>query len=161
GTDDPAVRRHLLAQVLAAREIERLAAGLAAHDVGLLLDLPVGVHPSGYDVWCAPELFVPHVSVGAPPDDFFAAGQSWGFPPPHPAAPSREGHATFDASLAHQMRPAAALRVDHVMGLHRLFWIPDGIAPRDGTYVRGPGEELFAVLCAASHRLECRLVGEN
>jgi 4-alpha-glucanotransferase len=161
GADEPAVRRHVLAQVLARRAVADLATHLDRRGVGLLLDLPVGVHPQGYDTWCRPELYVRGVSVGAPPDDFFTDGQNWGFAPPHPETTSAEGHATFAADLAHHMDPAAVLRVDHVMGLRRLFWIPDGFTPHDGVYVRSPADELFAVLSAASHRHRCRIVGEN
>ena len=159
--DDPTVRRHLFAQLLARRSITEVVDGLAGSGVGLLLDLPVGVHPRGYDVWDKPELFVRGMSVGAPPDPFFEQGQSWGFPPSHPEASSAEGHAVFSRCLAHHMAPAAALRIDHVMGLHRTFWIPDGFEARDGVYVRGPRDELFAVVCAASHRYRCRVVGED
>ena len=138
---------------------ERPAPGPPA--TGLFLDLPVGVHPDGFDTWRWPGLFVRGMSVGAPPDSFFARGQRWECPPPHPAAARAQGHEYFARCVRRQMRHARYLRIDHVMGLHRLFWVPEGREALDGVYVAYPAEELYAVLCLESHRNHTVVVGED
>ena len=125
------------------------------------LDLAVGVHPEGYDPWSRQPLFGEGMSVGAPPDEGFPSGQDWGFPPVLPEASRREGHRYLAASIAHQMELSGVLRVDHIMALTRLYWIPHGFELDEGTYVSYPAEELFAVLTLESHRHACEVVGEN
>ena len=159
--DRDAVRYHLYAQWAAARQIAQLANDAGARGVGLFLDVPIGVHPDGFDVWRHPGLFARGAGLGAPPDPLFADGQDWSAPPPHPEAARRDRYAYFRASLAHQMAHATAIRLDHVMGLHRLFWIPRGGAAADGAYVRYPADELYAIVCLESHRHRTRVVGEN
>ncbi|MBP2675295.1 MAG: 4-alpha-glucanotransferase [Deltaproteobacteria bacterium] len=127
----------------------------------LYLDLPLGASPDGYDVWRRRGLFAMGASAGAPPDDFFTRGQDWGFPPLHPERTREEGHAYFRACLANQLRHAGILRIDHVMGLHRFFWVPGNAGPAEGTYVRYPAEELYAVVCLESNRHRARIVGED
>jgi 4-alpha-glucanotransferase len=127
----------------------------------LYLDLPLGASYDGYDVWRYRDLFALQASAGAPPDDFFTRGQDWGFPPLHPERIREDGHAYFRACIANQLRYAGILRIDHVMGLHRFFWVPNGAAPGEGTYVRYPAEELYAILCLESHRHRARIVGED
>ena len=123
--------------------------------------MPLGVHPGGYDTWRFRELFAEGVSVGAPPDDFFRGGQDWGLAPLHPGRLREGGHAYPIACAAALCRHAAAARIDHVMGLHRMFWVPHGLPATEGVYVRYPSEELYAVLCIESHRHRTRLVGED
>ena len=135
--------------------------GLRRRPTGLLLDLPVGVHPGGFDTWRWPQLFAPEVSMGAPPDSFFAGGQDWESPPLHPDRAREQGHQYFAQCVRHHMRHAQFLRVDHVMGLHRLFWVPEGKEPADGVYVGYPAEELYAVLSLESHRHRTVVVGED
>ncbi|KAB2843038.1 4-alpha-glucanotransferase, partial [bacterium] len=94
-------------------------------------------------------------------DAFFARGQDWGFPPPLPERSRAQGHAYFRAALRKPLSAAGMLRIDHVMGLHRLFWIPKGFSSREGCYLRYPAEELYALLCLESHRARCFLVGED
>ena len=159
--DAGAIRYHLYAQWAAARQIAQLASDAGARGVGLFLDVPIGVHPDGFDVWRHPGLFARGAGLGAPPDPLFADGQDWSAPPPHPEAARRERYAYFRASLAHQMAHATAIRLDHVMGLHRLFWIPRAGAAADGAYVRYPADELYAIVCLESHRHRTRVVGEN
>ena len=159
--DRDAIRYHLYAQWAAARQIAQLAAGAGAGGAGLFLDVPVGVHPDGFDVWRRPALFARGAALGAPPDPLFAGGQDWSAPPLQPEAARRDAHAYFRAGLAHQMAPATAVRLDHVMGLHRLFWIPRGGAAADGVYVHYPADELYAIVCLESHRHRTRVVGEN
>ena len=127
----------------------------------LYLDLPVGVHPDGYDVWRERATFAPGVSAGAPPDDLFAGGQDWGFPPPHPERIREQGYRYLIECLRHAMRHAAALRVDHVMGLHRLYWVPHGSPAGAGVYVRYRPDEWYAILSIESHRAGATVVGED
>ena len=127
----------------------------------LLLDLPVGVHPGGFDPWRWPALFAPEMSIGAPPDGFFSLGQDWHSPPLRPERAREDGHGYFARCLRHHMRHGRYLRIDHVMSLHRLFWIPEGAEPADGVYVDYPAEELYAVVCLESHHNRTMVVGED
>ncbi len=159
---DPAVRdRHLVGQWLAEEQVREVAERGRRDGFGLYLDLPLSVHPDGYDVWRQRDLFAADVSVGAPPDAFYSEGQDWGFPPTLPHALRRSGYAYPRASLEHSLRRARALRIDHVMGLHRLFWIPRGAEPREGAYVRYPAREQYALLSLAALRHEADIVGED
>ena len=100
-------------------------------------------------------------SAGAPPDLFFSKGQDWGFAPLHPRRIRESGYRYVLAFLRFQMHHARLLRIDHVMGLHRLYWVPRGFEARQGTYVNYPAEELHAIFNLESHRNRTRLVGEN
>jgi 4-alpha-glucanotransferase len=143
------------------RGLTALAADLERRGQRLYLDLPVGAHGDGYDTWKERSLFAWGAGAGAPPDDFFAAGQNWGFPPLRPWAPGNAHLWHFRDMVRHHMRVAGILRLDHAMGLERLFWVPDGHEARDGVYVRYPREALFAVLCIESARSGCVVVGED
>ncbi|MEX2430712.1 MAG: 4-alpha-glucanotransferase [Dehalococcoidia bacterium] len=150
-------RYHLYGQLAASEQMEALHG--ADDSAELYLDYPVGVHPEGFDVWREQGRFVTDVTVGAPPDAFFTRGQDWGFNPLHP---ERSGdHRYSIASLRHHMRFASLLRLDHVMGLHRLYWVPRGAGPADGAYVRYPHEEMYAILAIESHRNGTGVVGED
>lgn len=151
---------HLYVQWLMSEQMKEIATR-SAGKANLYLDFPLGVNPSGYDVWSRPHLFNLNVSAGAPPDPFFTRGQSWGFPPLDPDAIRESGHEYFIRSIRHQLRHAEMLRIDHVMGLHRLFWVPEGAEAADGTYVRYPADELFAILCLESLRHRSVIVGED
>ncbi len=155
--DEAAVRYHLYAQWA----MEEALAGLATQHAGLYLDLPLGTHAAGYDTWRFPELFAAGVSAGAPPDPFFAGGQDWGFPPLRPERLRESRYAYWVATLRTLMRASSMLRLDHVMGLHRLYWVPRGFPATEGVYVRYPAEELYAALCIESHRHRCEVVGED
>lgn len=159
--DASAERYHAFCQWIAAEQIAAVAERARAGGASLYLDLPLGVHPAGYDVWRHPELFASGASAGAPPDAFFTRGQNWSFPPIRPADSRTGGHRYLAACLRHHMEPAGMLRIDHVMSLHRLFWIPDGHGPADGVYVHYPVEELYAVLALESWRNQCVVVGED
>ncbi len=128
---------------------------------GLLLDLPLGVHGSGFDTWRHPQLFAHRMSAGAPPDTFFTKGQSWGFPPRIPDAVRADGYRDLAATLRHHLELASTLRMDHVMSLHRLYWVPHGMDATQGVYVRTRAEEQYAVLCLESHRHRASIVGED
>jgi 4-alpha-glucanotransferase len=128
---------------------------------GLYLDFPLGVNPNGYDAQKYASSFAKNVSAGAPPDLFFTKGQNWGFAPFDPDAIREQHYDYFRAAIAHHASHAGVLRIDHVMGLHRLFWIPRGADPKDGVYVRYPEDELYAILCVESNRHRCAIVGED
>jgi 4-alpha-glucanotransferase len=147
---------HLYAQWVAEEQLA--AAGRAG---SLYLDLPLGVHPAGFDPQWEPGAFVAGAEVGAPPDAFFAGGQRWGFPPLHPHRLRAQGYRHLVDVLRQAMRHAAVLRIDHVMGLYRLYWIPEGFDPAHGVYVRYPAPELRAVVCLEAHRAGVAVVGED
>ncbi len=159
--DERAKRYHLYVQWLAREQLAEVAETCRARGVRLHLDLPLGTNPSGYDVWRERGLFVEGASAGAPPDMFFPNGQNWGFPAPDPWAQREQGYRYFIASLRHHLEHAGSLRIDHVMGLHRLYLIPSGEDARAGVYVRYPADELYAILCLESHRYGTVIVGED
>lgn len=148
-------RYHLYVQYRMSQQMEQLAAR------GLYLDFPLGVNGGGYDVQKYGHVFAKGVSVGSPPDAFFTKGQNWGFPPFHPEALRADRYRYFRAAIANHARHASILRLDHVMGLHRLFWIPDGMDAKDGVYVRYHDEELYAIVVLESVRNRCVIVGED
>ncbi|MET9955614.1 4-alpha-glucanotransferase [Streptomyces sp. NPDC006339] len=133
-------------------------AGMA---VGIVHDLAVGVHPDGSDAWAQQHVFAAGMSVGAPPDAFNARGQDWGLPPWRPDALAAEGYAPYRGLLRELLRHAGALRIDHVMGLFRLWWVPEGDEPTGGTYVRYDSEAMLAVLVLEAHRAGAAVVGED
>ncbi|WP_284315734.1 glycogen debranching protein GlgX [Labrys miyagiensis] len=141
---------------------EQLAAasrnGLA---IGFCRDLAVGAAPDGAEVWTSPDAFLKGVSVGAPPDPFSADGQVWHIPPLDPLALQNSNFSHYRELLAANMRHAGALRIDHVMGLTRLFVIPDGAKASEGAYLRYPIEAMLRVLAEESNRAKCLVVGED
>jgi 4-alpha-glucanotransferase len=149
---------HLFAQYVATRQ---LAGVQRRNGARLYLDLPLGVHPDGYDVWRERELFAVGVATGAPPDAFFTHGQNWGFAPLSPGTLRASGYAYLREAIRTHLRYAAALRLDHVMALHRLFWVPAGMSAVHGVYVRYPADELYALLTLESHRHQATIVGED
>ena len=155
--DPDVVRYHTYVQSLAGQQIAEAAAGGA----GLFMDLPLGVHPASYDVWRHRDAFAVGVSAGAPPDTFFTKGQTWGFPPLHPHGIREQQYRYPIECFRHLMQHAAVLRIDHVMGLHRLFWVPPGLEPSEGVYVRYRPDELYAILALESHRARTVVVGED
>jgi 4-alpha-glucanotransferase len=159
--DEAAKRYHLYVQWVAQEQMQALSERIRSVGARLYLDLPLGVHPDGYDVWRERGMFALEAAAGAPPDAFFTKGQNWGFPPPHPEAMREQGYRYFIACLRHHLQHAGILRVDHVMGLHRLYWIPRGMEPREGVYVHYPSEEIYAVLSVESHRHRALIVGED
>ena len=129
--------------------------------VGIYQDLAVSVDRGGAETWMWQEAFAPNVSIGAPPDDFSLSGQDWGLPPLIPARLRDMAYAPFIATLRANMNHNGALRVDHVMGLMRLFWIPQGATPEAGAYVRYPFDDLLGILALESERNRCLIVGED
>lgn len=159
GGDVIVEQSHLLAQFLADRELRAIRDDSDA--AALALDLPIGSHPLGYEVWANPSLFAPNMSVGAPPDSFFAEGQDWGFPPPLPGALRASGHHLWRQLIARVGRHADILRIDHAMAVHRLWWVPEGRSAEQGVYVTYPREEILAVIAASAAAAGVTIVGEN
>jgi 4-alpha-glucanotransferase len=139
-------------------ECQLAAAGEA---VPLLHDLAIGVDPGGVDAWLWPGAVAGGVHVGAPPDLFNTRGQDWGIAPFDPWALRAAAYRPFADTVRGCLRGAGGLRIDHVMGLSRLFWIPPGGSPADGTYVRYPADDLFDVLALESTRAQAIVVGED
>lgn len=145
------------AQLGAAAEAGRVA-GLA---LGLYRDLAVGVNPHGAAAWADQDLVVPGMGIGAPPDPLSRAGQDWGLAPVNPLALHQRGFQPFIAALRANMRHAGVLRIDHVMSLARLYWVPEGRSAVAGAYVRYPFTELLRLVALESHRQQCAVVGED
>ena len=129
--------------------------------IGLYRDLAIGAAPDGAEAWSAQDVVVQDASVGAPPDPFNMLGQDWGTPPLHPFAVYRQAYEPFIAIVQANMRHAGALRIDHVMGIFHLFWIPAGELPASGAYVKYPFEDLLAIITLESHRNQCLVIGED
>ncbi len=159
--DDNARLYHIGVQWLAEESMRRLRDAASERGRDLYLDLPLGVHPDGYDAWRYHSVLVEGASAGAPPDTVFAGGQDWGFAPLHPERIRESRYEYVIAYLRHHMRNASLLRLDHVMGLHRLFWIPKGQDRHEGVYVRYRPEEMYAILTLESQRHHSSVVGEN
>jgi 4-alpha-glucanotransferase len=127
--------------------------------IGLYMDLAVGIHPHGADAWINQDTVLTEVSVGAPPDEFNPAGQDWGLAPFNPQALAASGGATMRILIRAAMRHAGAIRLDHVLGLKRLFMMPRG--GTGGSYVRFPLQQLARVISEESHRHRCIVIGED
>jgi 4-alpha-glucanotransferase len=112
-------------------------------------------------VWQEGDLFVDGVSTGAPPDTFFSLGQDWGFPPIHPERSRGQGHRYVRDCIRHHLRHAGLLRIDHILGLLRLYWVRPEAGAKRGVYVRYPLEELLAVISLEAARTGAMVVGEN
>ncbi|RYF28698.1 MAG: malto-oligosyltrehalose synthase [Comamonadaceae bacterium] len=153
-----AVAYRLWLQWIAHEQLERVTAcARQLMPIGLYCDLAVGAADGGTDTWADPGLYARGMNIGAPPDPLSTQGQDWGLPPVNPVALAAAGYQPFRRLLSAVMHPAGALRMDHVMGLMRLFWTsPDG-----GTYVRYPLQALLAVLAIESHRHRCMVIGED
>ncbi|HEX3881383.1 MAG TPA: 4-alpha-glucanotransferase [Stellaceae bacterium] len=138
------------------------AAGQASGlSVGLYRDAAVGVNPHGAAAWADQELLSPGAAIGAPPDPLSRAGQDWGLAPINPLVLRRRGFAPFIETLRANMRHAGVLRIDHVMSLQRLYWIPRGMDGRAGAYVAYPFWELVRLVALESHRHRCAVIGED
>jgi len=159
--DKDAKNYHMYAQWLAHQQVQELSGSARGKGVKMYFDLPLGVHPDGYDIWQQRDIFTPDVAVGAPKDAVFTGGQNWGFPPLHPENIRKQGYRYIIDYLRHHLKFADVLRIDHVMGLHRLFWIPQGFDSSQGVYVRYPADELYAILAVESHRQKSIIVGED
>ncbi|MDQ3756699.1 MAG: 4-alpha-glucanotransferase [Actinomycetota bacterium] len=138
---------------------EQLAAANEA--LPMMQDLAIGCDPAGADAWLWQDSICLGASVGAPPDEFNTEGQDWGLPPFHPGRLRAAAYEPFVQTVRAMFRHAGAVRVDHVMGLFRLWWIPEGLGPAEGTYVRYPWQDLLAILALESVRAGAWVVGED
>jgi (1->4)-alpha-D-glucan 1-alpha-D-glucosylmutase len=154
---------HLYLQWLADRQLAAarqrcVDRGMA---VGLYLDLAVSVDRAGSDAWSHADLYARGATIGAPPDEVNPNGQGWGLPPLRPDRMGGTDHALFTATIRAAMRHAGALRIDHVMGLMRLFWIPPNQSPATGAYVLYPLDELVTIVASESRAHRCLVIGED
>jgi len=129
--------------------------------VGLYRDLAVGVAEGSAETWHDPELYRLQASIGAPPDRLGPLGQNWGLPPMDPHVMQARGYQPFIDMLRANMRDCGALRIDHVMSLLRLWWVPAGETADKGAYVAYPVDDLLGILALESHRLRCMVIGED
>jgi 4-alpha-glucanotransferase len=129
--------------------------------LGIMHDLAVGVHPEGADAWAHQDVLARGVTVGAPPDMYNQQGQNWSQPPWNPRTLAKAGYVPYRDMLRTALRHAGALRVDHILGLFRLWWIPGGAKPSAGAYVRYDHEALVGILCLEAHRAGAVVVGED
>jgi 4-alpha-glucanotransferase len=129
--------------------------------IGLYRDLAIGASPHGAEAWADSEVIVGGASIGAPPDPLSRSGQNWGLAPLNPLVLRRRGFAPLIAALRANMRHAGILRIDHVMGLRRQYWIPSGNDAMSGAYVEYPFEEVLRLLALESRRQGCAVVGED
>ncbi|BCJ36213.1 4-alpha-glucanotransferase [Actinocatenispora thailandica] len=170
--DDPAVRRaaadladrvgfHAWVQRRCADQLAGVDAAGSTMAIGVLHDLPVGVDPAGADAWAFQDVLAGGASVGAPPDAFSTAGQDWGFPPWRPDRLAEVGYLPYRQMLDALLGHGGGLRVDHVAGLFRLWWIPRGGSPADGTYVRYDAPAMLGALTLAAYQANAVVVGED
>ena len=154
------IRFHMWLQFLADLQLREAkeAASAAGMDHGLYLDLAVGTHPHGAETWAERETFAPGVSLGAPPDAFSDAGQNWGLAPFNPRHLIDTGFDALARTLRAQFRHAGMIRIDHILGFARAFWVPNGLP---GTYVTMPQDAMFAVARIEAARAGALIVGED
>jgi 4-alpha-glucanotransferase len=133
----------------------------AAKEIPLVNDLPIGIDVAGADAWCWQDLMADAVSVGAPPDEFNMAGQDWGLTPFVPHKLRAAGYRPIIETIRGMLSHTGGLRIDHVMGLFRLFWIPRGAGAKGGAYVRSRADELLAIVALESERARAFIVGED
>ena len=148
----------ILAEQLAGVQREVLATGMR---LGVMHDLAVGVHPHGADTWALGDALARDVTVGAPADQYNQLGQNWSQPPWRPDKLAELGYAPYRDMIRAVLRDAGGLRVDHVIGLFRLWWIPEGTEPWEGTYVRYDHEAMVGILMLEAHRANAVVVGED
>jgi glycogen debranching enzyme GlgX/4-alpha-glucanotransferase len=157
------VRYHQFLQWLCDRQLAGAAA--RARDAGLALglyrDLAVGAAADGCEAWANAHLLARGVSIGAPPDPLAPEGQVWNLPPPNPFSAREQDFISFREAVSANMRHAGLLRIDHVLGLARMFWVPNGGKPADGAYVAYPLDDLMGHLALESHRQQCAVIGED
>lgn len=144
-------------QLASVQQIAR-ASGMA---LGVIHDLAVGVHPEGADAWALQRVLARGVTVGAPPDEFNQLGQNWSQPPWHPERLAELGYAPYRDMIRALLKDSGGLRIDHVIGLFRLWWVPDGASPAEGAYVRYDFEAMVSILVLEAHRAGAVVIGED
>jgi (1->4)-alpha-D-glucan 1-alpha-D-glucosylmutase len=157
------VEFHAYLQWLAEEQLEAAQAEARSRgmQLGLYRDLAVGVDPEGADAWAGQQLYRSGATVGAPPDALALQGQDWGLPPIDPGALQARAYEDFARLLRANMRHCGALRIDHVMALMRLWWVPAGARADAGAYVAYPFDDLLGVLALESERNRCLVIGED
>ncbi|MFU8816413.1 MAG: 4-alpha-glucanotransferase [Pseudomonadales bacterium] len=160
---DERVTYYAWLQWLAEEQLAAVGGRSAEHSlgVGLYFDLPLGADVGGSEVWAGDGLFAVGASIGAPPDAFNAQGQNWGLPPWVPERLEARGYRPFTELLRANMRHCGAVRIDHVMALMRLFWIPAGESAAQGAYVSYPLDDLLGIVALESQRNRCMVIGED
>jgi 4-alpha-glucanotransferase len=148
-------------QFLADGQLAEAAEAADRMQVGLYRDLAVGAAMAGAETWANQAAVVDGAQVGAPPDIYNTAGQDWALPPFHPRALRQEAYRSFIELVRANMRHAGALRIDHVMALQHLYWVPRGKSPAEGAYVRYELDDLVGILALESHRNPCAVIGED
>lgn len=158
-----AIEFHMWCQWVIAEQFGQVrAVADALHmPIGIMADLAVGIHPSGSAVWANPHVYARSMSVGAPPDMYSQQGQDWSQPPFNPRELERTGYSAYIEVLRTALSFAGALRVDHILGLFRLWWIPQGASAKAGTYVSFDHEAMVGILCLEAARAGALLVGED
>lgn len=157
------IRFYMWLQWIAENQVSRAQA--TAKDVGMpigiIQDLAVGVDRHGADTWMLHDVFATGATVGAPPDPFNQTGQDWGQPPWRPDRLADLGYAPFRAVVSAALRHAGGVRVDHILGLFRLWWVPEGRSAKDGSYVRYDHDALVGILALEAHRAQALVIGED
>ncbi len=148
----------VLAEQLATVQRDLRSTGMA---LGVIHDLAVGVHPDGADTWSLGDVLARGVTVGAPPDQYNQRGQNWSQPPWRPDRLAEVGYAPYREMVRAALRDAGGLRVDHIIGLFRLWWIPEGLEADEGTYVRFDHDALVGILMLEAHRAGAVIIGED
>jgi 4-alpha-glucanotransferase len=136
-------------------------AGKSGMEIGMYHDLAVGSVGGGSDAWNYKNVIAGRADVGAPPDDFSPEGQKWGFPPLIPDKLRDSGYELFIETMRKNMKYGGAIRIDHALGLFRLFWVPDGMPAAEGAYVSYPSEDLLRIIALESMRNRCMVIGED
>jgi 4-alpha-glucanotransferase len=154
---------HIFVQWLADRSLARAqtAARAAGMAVGLITDVAVGMDPGGSHAWSRPQDLLAGLNIGAPPDAFQANGQDWGVTTFSPRALAASGYEGFLATLRSAMRHAGGVRIDHILGLRRLWVVPHGAGPTEGAYLTYPMQDLMRLIALESHRHGVLVVGED
>lgn len=154
---------HVWLQWIVDEQLSEAAAAAAAAGmrIGIMHDLAVGVSTVGSDAWSMGDLYAPGVVVGAPPDMYNQQGQNWNQPPWLPQALAEHAYAPLRDMIRSLLRHAGALRIDHILGFFRLWWIPEGLGPGEGTYVRYDHEAMIGVLALEAHRAGAVIIGED
>ena len=147
-----------LDEQLAAAQSQAIRAGMS---LGIMADLAVGVHPNGADTWALQDVMALGVTAGAPPDEFNQLGQDWSQPPWRPDRLEEHEYRPFRALIRAVLRHAGGVRIDHIIGLFRLWWIPRGASPTEGTYVRYDHEAMIGIVALEAHRAGAVVVGED
>ena len=130
-------------------------------DMGIMSDLAVGVHSLGSEIWSMPEIFAPGMSVGAPPDMYSQQGQNWSQPPWSPRGLAKAGYAPLRDMLRSVLSYSGAVRIDHILGLFRLWWIPEGMEASAGAYVSYDHEAMVGIVLLEAQRAGAVVIGED